>query len=175
MVFSRRSLSHPRANFGRGVMTATSLFSAFHITNIATLFLSFTPAMNTWVGEYHASFNRVLLSATWVFGYLAAALQLLFTIMLLRCSPSSQTCIPVCSPTMGAVQEICMRVKHAFMEPILGRSLEWEGATQQMSVGWRGRLPGLLPSLIHLPLPCHRWRNREAEALDRVALSHSEA
>ena len=86
MVFSRRSLSHPRANFGRGVMTATSLFSAFHITNIATLFLSFTPAMNTWVGEYHANFNRVLLSATWVFGYLAAVVQLLFTIMLLRWS-----------------------------------------------------------------------------------------
>ena len=85
MVFSRRSLSHPRANFGRGVMAATSLFSALHITNIATLYLSFTPAMNTWVGEYHASFNRVLLTATWVFGYLAAAVQLLFTVMLLRC------------------------------------------------------------------------------------------
>ena len=96
MVFSRRSLSHPRANFGRGVMAATSLFSALHITNIATLYLSFTPAMNTWVGQYHASFNRVLLTATWVFGYLAAAIQLLFMVMLLRCAARLLCSLIVC-------------------------------------------------------------------------------
>ena len=45
-------------------MTATGLLSALHISNIATLFLSFTPSMNTWVGQYNANFNRVLLTAT---------------------------------------------------------------------------------------------------------------
>ncbi|BDA49269.1 hypothetical protein COCOBI_13-3800 [Coccomyxa sp. Obi] len=103
MIFSRRALSHPRSSYGKGIMVATSLFAALHMINIATQFLSFEPAMTHWVRDYHAHFNRVLLMATVAFGYISAAMQLLFLFMLLV------------------------------------------------------------------------WHNREAEALDRVALAHSEA
>ena len=36
MLLTRRSLSHPRSAFGRGLMIATGLFAALHFVNIGT-------------------------------------------------------------------------------------------------------------------------------------------
>ena len=36
MLLTRRSLSHPRSAFGRGLMVATGLFAALHFVNIGT-------------------------------------------------------------------------------------------------------------------------------------------
>jgi hypothetical protein len=36
MLLSRKPLSHPRKKYGKGVLVATSLFTALHIANIAT-------------------------------------------------------------------------------------------------------------------------------------------
>ena len=36
MILTRRSLSHPRSSFGRGLMIATGLFACLHFINIGT-------------------------------------------------------------------------------------------------------------------------------------------
>lgn len=83
MILTRRSLNHPRSSFGRGLMIATGLFACLHFINIGTHFLSFLPAMQHWVNDYGVHFNRVMLTATVAFGYLSAALNLIFALMLL--------------------------------------------------------------------------------------------
>ncbi|CAK0786335.1 hypothetical protein CVIRNUC_009548 [Coccomyxa viridis] len=83
MLLTRRSLSHPRSAFGRGLMIATGLFAALHFVNIGTHFLSFLPAMQHWVSDYNVHFNRVLLTATVAFGFLSAALNLIYALMIL--------------------------------------------------------------------------------------------
>ncbi|CAL5226776.1 g9633 [Coccomyxa viridis] len=83
MLLTRRSLCHPRSSFGRGLMVATGLFAALHFVNIGTHFLSFVPSMQHWVNDYGVHFNRVLLTATVAFGYMSAALNLIFAMMLL--------------------------------------------------------------------------------------------
>ncbi|KAK9808156.1 hypothetical protein WJX73_002926 [Symbiochloris irregularis] len=82
MLFSRKSLAHPRSKFGRGFLMAGSFMSALHIANIAQQFYSFEPAMDSWVSEFHVSFNTMLLTSTWVFGYISAATFLVFAVML---------------------------------------------------------------------------------------------
>lgn len=82
MLFSRKSLAHPRSRFGRGMLAASAFSSALHICNIAAQFYSFSPAMDLWVSEYHIHFNTLLLTSTWVFGFISAASFLVFFFML---------------------------------------------------------------------------------------------
>ena len=45
MIVTRRSLSHPRSSFGRGIMIATGLFACLHFINIATHVSTMYPSM----------------------------------------------------------------------------------------------------------------------------------
>lgn len=82
MIFTRKGLSHPGSRYGKGFMVALSLTTSLHICNIATHFLSFSPAIKYWVTTFNVDFSRLLLTATYSFGYISTVFFLVFAFML---------------------------------------------------------------------------------------------
>ncbi|KAA6426688.1 MAG: hypothetical protein FRX49_03798 [Trebouxia sp. A1-2] len=82
MIFTRKGLSHPGSRYGKGFMVALSFMTALHICNIATHFLSFSPAIKYWVTTFNVDFSRLLLTATYSFGYISTVFFLVFAFML---------------------------------------------------------------------------------------------
>jgi hypothetical protein len=82
MVLTRKGLSHPASRYGKGFMVALTFMCGLHICNIATHFLSFSPAMTNFTDTYKVEFNRLLLTSTYVFGYLTCAWFLVLSLML---------------------------------------------------------------------------------------------
>eukprot|EP00884_Botryococcus_braunii_P009151 jgi/Botrbrau1/18237/Bobra.53_1s0091.1 len=76
MILSVRPLGHPRSKYGKGVLVGAAFFIALHLCNIAAQFYTFHGA-STFL-----AYNRQLLTATWVFGFISTLCFLIFTCML---------------------------------------------------------------------------------------------